>query len=52
MKTKISLSLLVIGLFTSTFSQNTIELTFTADNNGQRWLPAVYRHLNAFCQLP
>ena len=36
MKTKIFLSILAFGLIVSTFSQkSTIELTFTAENNGQ-----------------
>ena len=35
MKKTILLSILVPGLFVSAFCQNTIELTFTAENNGQ-----------------
>jgi len=35
MKTKILLSILTIGLIVNAFSQNTIELIFTAENNGQ-----------------
>ncbi|MCK4677213.1 MAG: hypothetical protein KAT48_03700, partial [Bacteroidales bacterium] len=36
MKTKILLSVLAIGLMISAFSQkHTLELTFTAENNGQ-----------------
>ena len=36
MKTKILLSVLALGLFANAFSQKaTMELTFTADDNGQ-----------------
>jgi len=35
MKTKIFLSILALGFIISAFSQNTIELTFTADDNAQ-----------------
>lgn len=35
MKAKYLLSILSLGLLLSAFSQNTIELTFTAENNGQ-----------------
>ncbi len=35
MKTKILLSILALGLILNAFGQNTIELTFTAENNGQ-----------------
>lgn len=35
MKTKIFLSVLALGLIAGSYGQNTIELTFTAENNGQ-----------------
>ncbi len=35
MKTKTLLSILALGLIVSAFGQNTLELTFTAENNGQ-----------------
>lgn len=35
MKTKILLSVLALGLLVSAFGQSTLELTFTAENNGQ-----------------
>ncbi len=35
MKTKVLLSIIALSIIVSAFGQNTIELTFTAENNGQ-----------------